>query len=79
MTFINYFIMTPSMLSQGRYVFFTGIVNSGEYTKLLGEGYWAYTVFILGTYVPFNLIKGLLVMIIFNLIKKPLVMAIDLR
>ncbi|NLB84494.1 MAG: ECF transporter S component [Acholeplasmataceae bacterium] len=79
MTFINYFVMTPSMLSQGRYPFFTGIVNSGEYKKILGEGYWAYTVCIIGTYVPFNLIKGLLVMIIFNIIKKPLIMAIDLR
>lgn len=76
---INFLVVTPAHISIGSELFFTTFVESGKYTHAFGEGYLGYTLTILGMFGPFNLIKFASCLLLFSLIKKPLINEINLR
>lgn len=79
MTLINYFITTPALLSAGEHLFFTSYVNSGGHFLSYGTGYKAYTIGIISIYVPFNIIKGLSIGIIYTILKRPIITSLNLK
>ncbi len=78
MVTINYLVVTPSFASSGEYPFFISLVNSGKYDRMFGgPGIMNYTIFIVSLYGPFNLVKFASCMILFTLIRRPILIAIN--
>lgn len=79
MIILNFFIVTPSFASQGAHPFVTSFVRSGQYHQFGADSYSGFLWFVTSLYGPFNLVKFLINMTIFTIIKYPLMKAIDIR
>lgn len=67
MVALNFLVSVPIYISGGSHIFFTTIIKDPQYA-FLGTTVWAYTVGIVSVYLPFNLIKGILTMVVFELV-----------
>jgi len=67
MVALNYFISVPIFVSGGKHIFFTTIIKDPQYA-FLGTTLAAYTTGVVSVYLPFNLLKGILTMGVFELI-----------
>lgn len=69
MTALNFFITVPIFLSGTDHLHFVSFVKDSAYVGVTENNYWVYTIFILTNFLPFNLVKGVLTMLVFDIIR----------
>lgn len=68
MTALNFFIATPIYISGGSHLFFTTLINDNNFAWI-GTNVETYFWWTFNLYVPFNFVKGILIMIVFELLR----------
>lgn len=69
MTAFNYFVATPLYVSSGKHLYFGSFINDANFAFIHKNNLWAYTVFTITAYVPFNAVKAVLTMIAFETLR----------
>lgn len=68
MTTLNFFVATPIYISGGNHVFFTTLIKDPNFA-FLGTNLKTYFWWTFNLYVPFNFVKGILVMFVFEVLR----------
>lgn len=79
MVVFNFLVVTPSFLSAGEHPFFLSFLRAGGNPRMGGGNIVSYAIAITTFYAPFNLLKFASCLIIFTMMKKPILSTIDLR
>lgn len=69
MTALNFFVTVPIFLSGLEHFHFISFIKDPAFVGTTQGTLWGYTTFILTGFLPFNLVKGALTMIVFDIIK----------
>lgn len=69
MTALNFFITLPIFLSGLEHFHFVSFINDQAMTNYTKGTLWGYTAFVLMGFLPFNLVKGVLTIILFDVVK----------
>lgn len=69
MTVFNYLVATPIYVSSGKHLYMGSFIKDSNFASIHKDNLWAYTVFTITSYVPFNAVKGILSMLAFETIR----------
>lgn len=69
MTALNFFITLPIFLSGLKHFHFVSFINDPLMIEFTEGTLWGYTLFVVVGFLPFNLVKGVLTIILFDIVK----------
>lgn len=69
MTALNFFLTVPLFLSGTEHIHFVSFVNDPAFAFVTENNYLTYTIYIVSFFLPFNLVKGALTMLVFDVLK----------
>ncbi len=69
MTLLNFFVTVPIYVSTAEHFFFKSFVLDGKYNFITQGDVFSYLTTVIVIFAPFNLVKGVLVMLVYELTK----------